>query len=126
MALRGYVQRQGEVASGEREAGTGLAEAEADPVVPVGALDTALFTLIGRCRVEVDYHPVQLKEMAHAHGAIGAVRRLVNAPTPSDGFVRLWDAKRLDLTVEALALGFPSLFTQDELDAARRRLDDSA
>jgi Protein of unknown function DUF262 len=125
-ALRGYVQRLGEVASGERTAISGLAEPEepdADPV-PDGALEKALFTLIERCKSEIDYHPLQLREMAHAHGALGAVRRLVNAPTPSDGFVRLWNAGRLDLTVEALVLEFPSLFSDSELDAARRRLDD--
>ncbi|HEY8588374.1 MAG TPA: DUF262 domain-containing protein [Naasia sp.] len=127
-ALRGYVQRLGEVASGKREAGSGLADPDASEelVIPAGTFDAALFALVERCRAEVDYHPLQLKEMAHQHGAVGAVRRLVSAPTPSDGFVRLWDAGRLDLTVEALVLRYPSLFSEDELSAARRRLDDVA
>lgn len=125
-ALRGYVQRLGAVASGERTATTGLAEPD-EPVVdemPDGALEKALFTLIERCKNEFDYNPLQLREMAHTHGALGAVRRLVNAPTPSDGFVRLWSAGRLDLTVEALVLQFPSLFSEAELAAAQRRLED--
>jgi hypothetical protein len=127
-ALRGYVQRLGEVASGEREAISGIAEPESDDNAPVpeGALEAALFALIERCRTELDYHPLQLREMAHQHGALGAVRRLVKSPTPSDGFVRLWTAGRLDLTVESLALDprFGSLFSEDDLRAARRRLDD--
>ena len=129
-ALRGYIHRLRAVASGDRpDTSPGISEREEseEDVVPVGALDTALFTLIERCRTELDYHPLQLKAMAHQHGALGAVRRLVMAPTPSDGFVRLWTADRLDLTVEALVLDdrFSSLFTEAELDAARRRLEEA-
>jgi hypothetical protein len=44
---------------------------------------------------------------------------------PSSGFTRLWELKRLDLTVEALALREPwrRLFTDVELEKARQRLD---
>ncbi|SHK25759.1 Protein of unknown function DUF262 [Pseudonocardia thermophila] len=127
-ALRGYVHRLREVVSGDRpDTSPGIAEPE-EPVeipVPAGALDAALFTLIERCRTEVDYNPIQLTEMAHQHGALGAIRRLVMAPTPSDGFVRLWSVDRLDLTVEALVLDerFSSFFTEAEIAAARRRLE---
>ncbi|MCX6462281.1 MAG: DUF262 domain-containing protein [Pseudonocardiales bacterium] len=117
-ALRGYVQRLGEVASGDREVGGGFAEQGPSD----GSLESALFAVIEQCRVELGYHPRQLREMIHDLGALDAVRRILNAPTPSDGFRRLWDEKRLDLSVEAAALQFPSLFTPTELAAARQRL----
>ena len=41
------------------------------------------------------------------------------------GFTRLWELRRLDLTVEAVVLRpeFASLFTPDERAVARQRLD---
>lgn len=44
----------------------------------------------------------------------------------SDGFVRLWENQRLDLTVERLASDerFAHLFTEQERATARQRLDD--
>ena len=119
-ALRGYVQRLGEVASGEREASGGFAERS----VPDGALENALFSVIERCKAELDYNPMLLREMIHDLGALDAMRRIINSQTPSDGFSRLWGEKRLDLTVEALALRFPASFTDDEMDTARRRLEE--
>jgi hypothetical protein len=45
--------------------------------------------------------------------------------TPSGGFTRPWELKRLDRAVEALALREPwrRLFTEAELEKARQRLD---
>jgi hypothetical protein len=44
----------------------------------------------------------------------------------SDGFTALWDARRLDLTVEALILEpeWLRLFTDQEREVARKRLCD--
>ncbi|GAA4682439.1 hypothetical protein GCM10023215_15550 [Pseudonocardia yuanmonensis] len=123
-ALLGSARRRNEVASGDRDA-------DLAPVEPVdlaseddGEFDHALFTLIERCRTEVGYNPVVLKDMAHVHGAVGAARLLLGSPTPSDGFVRLWDEGRLDLSVEALTVEprFVELFTPEQLDRARKRL----
>jgi hypothetical protein len=46
-------------------------------------------------------------------------------PAISDGFAKLWERGRLDLSVEAVVVQprFAALFTEDEVDAARRRLD---
>ncbi len=117
-ALRGYVQRLGEVASGEREVGAGFAEQG----LPDGTLESALFEVIQRCVDELGYNPLQLRGMVHDLGALDTVRRILNRSTPSDGFRQLWEAGRLDLAVETVALRFPSLFTPVELTAARQRL----
>ncbi len=38
--------------------------------------------------------------MISQHGALGATRKLLAAPAVSDGFVKLWENDRLDLTAE--------------------------
>ncbi|QJY49840.1 GmrSD restriction endonuclease domain-containing protein [Pseudonocardia broussonetiae] len=120
-ALRGYVQRLGEVASGERTSGAGFAEQTGGD----GTLESALFLMIARCQAELQYNPVQLREMVHELGALDTVRRILNSATPSDGFRRLWEEQRLDLAVETVALRFPALFAPGELATARQRLRDA-
>jgi hypothetical protein len=63
--------------------------------------------------------------MVDREGAVPTAKRLIMSSTPSSGFTRLWELKRLDLTVEALALRVPwrQLFTEVELKKARQRLD---
>ena len=151
-ALRGYAQRRGEVAAGDREdeggspvAGELLTPAaatdeappaeapsvvppmEADEAAPAdGALDRAVHEISERCRVELGYNPRYFKSMLAQHGALGAVRRLLAAQAVSDGFVFLWEHQRLDLSVESLVLDdrFSHLFGAEEQKVARTRLDD--
>jgi hypothetical protein len=62
--------------------------------------------------------------MIGTHGAVGAVKRLLHAPGLSNGFIKLRNAGRLELTVEFLVLRpeFGSLFTAEERGIARRKL----
>lgn len=55
---------------------------------------------------------------------MGAAKALLSKPSVTTGFERLWLEKRLDLTVEALALNpkFADLFTSEELATVERRL----
>jgi hypothetical protein len=57
-------------------------------------------------------------------GGVAAAKRLINDTRPSDGFTRLWEMRRLDLSVEALATRAPwnALFTADERRRAEARL----
>ena len=130
-ALRGYVQRRNEVASGERESESGVVAPEPDPVQDEpeeasGAFDRAVVDIIERSRAELRYNPRYFRVMVTQYGALGAARRLLAAPAVSDGFVTLWERQRLDLTVEALVVDprFAHLFTDDEREVARKRLDD--
>jgi hypothetical protein len=120
-ALLGYVQRLGEVASGDRTSAAGFSEQTGGD----DTLETALFVMMARSKAELQYDPVQLREMVHALGALDAVRRILNAPTPSDGFRRLWEEQRLEFSVETIALRFPALFAPSELATARQRLRDA-
>ncbi|MGD9526410.1 MAG: DUF262 domain-containing protein [Pseudonocardia sp.] len=130
-ALRGYVQRRNEVASGERESESGVVAPEPDPVLDEpeeasGAFDRAVLDIIERSRAELRYNPRYFRVMVTQYGALGAARRLLGAPAVSDGFVTLWERQRLDLTVEALVVDprFAHLFADEEREVARKRLDD--
>jgi hypothetical protein len=135
-ALRGYVQRLGEVASGERDSGVGVvapetadpvdAERDLDPGYAGGPFDRAVLEIVERCRSELRYNPRYFRVMITQHGALEATRRLLHAPSVSDGFVTLWERGRLDLTVESLVVTdeFAALFTPQERAIARKRLDD--
>lgn len=71
------------------------------------------------------YTPSAYRMMLDRDGAIVTARKLVFAQNPSEGFTKLWELKRLDLTVEALILQEPwrHLFDSEMLKAARKRLD---
>ena len=73
---------------------------------------------------EFDYYPTYFLRMVVDRGGLSAAKQLLSGKL-SDGFVRLWEEQRLDLSVEALALREPwsVLFTQEELTEAQRRLD---
>ena len=72
------------------------------------------------------YNPQRFRQMVSESGGVNAVKQLLNAPDLSEGFSRLWLAKRLDLTVEAYAIKgeWSCLFTDAELATARQRLRD--
>ena len=75
---------------------------------------------------EAVYNPGYFRNMVSEQGGLVAVKALLNARGLSDGFTRLWEANRLDLTVEAVALlpQWAPLFTHQELATARQRLED--
>ncbi len=50
------------------------------------------------------YRPTLFKQMLGAQGGNATVRQLLARGKPSDGFTRLWELGRLDLTVEALVV----------------------
>ena len=74
---------------------------------------------------EFDYYPTYFLRMVMDRGGLSAAKQLLSGNKLSDGFVRLWEEQRLNLSVEALALRDPwsVLFTQEELTEAQRRLD---
>lgn len=69
------------------------------------------------------YRPTYLLKMLGKHGGVEAARLLIRGSATS-GFDRLWEEKRLDLSVEALILQpeWQGLFNEDDKKAARRRL----
>jgi hypothetical protein len=65
--------------------------------------------------------------MLDKEGAVQTVVKLVSRARPSEGFVKLWELKRLDLTVEAVIQDpqWAPLLAPDIVNVARRRLIES-
>ena len=79
-----------------------------------------------RAKEEVNYTATRFIQMVAERGGVETAKILVNANTPSDGYTELWQRNRLDLTVEALMIKeeWSSLFTPQELERARARLEE--
>lgn len=73
---------------------------------------------------ELGYRPTYFLRMVQQRGGPEAARQLLDTPAPSEGFTRLWELGRLDLSVEAVVLReeFRLLFTEHQVEVARRRL----
>src|SRR4051812_43006396 len=72
------------------------------------------------------YTPTYYLRMISEIGPLATAKQLINNDNPSEGFARLYELDRLDLSVEALALQpeWRDLFTPDERKRARLRLSE--
>jgi len=77
-----------------------------------------------RAARECDYRPTRFLQMVTERGGLAAARDLLRASRPAEGLSILWQHQRLDLSVEALVCEEPwrSLFTEDEIAEAKKRL----
>jgi hypothetical protein len=75
---------------------------------------------------QCNYQATRFLQLVNNLGGINAARALLHSSGLSEGFIALWERKRLDLTMEALILKSPwrDLFTQEKLEIARKRLQD--
>ena len=86
----------------------------------------AMFAIYREAK-DIGYTPSIFLRMLHEKGALETARQLINAAQPSDGYTRLWELRRLDLSVEAVVhdnAEWHDLFTQDELQRCEKRLAD--
>jgi hypothetical protein len=88
--------------------------------------DEAMMGVYQRARTECDYNAVRFLQMLHEHRGLETARILLRASKVSEGYVALWERKRLDLTVEAVILApeWNALFSDDDRAIARKRLAD--
>jgi len=87
--------------------------------------DEAMLTIYRRAKSEAKYTASVFYRMLDERGGLATAKYLINAEKPSDGYTRLYELGRLDLTVEAVVVEEPrwhSLFTAEELAKARKRL----
>lgn len=87
--------------------------------------DVAMLELYQRAKSEAGYNASLFLQMLHERRGVATAKYLINASKPSDGYTNLYQRGRLDLTVEAVVIEnvqWHPLFTEDELDKARRRL----
>ncbi|MCX4632914.1 hypothetical protein ACGFNX_19910 [Streptomyces sp. NPDC048723] len=78
-----------------------------------------------RLKREIGYNPVRFTQMLGEIGGVATAKQLLRGRDASDGFTTLWNARRLDVSVEAFVLlpWYEGLFTDAERDTARRRLE---
>ena len=74
---------------------------------------------------EAKYSAPLFAELLKEHGGLETARRFIHSPDYAPGFTKLWERKRLDLTVEAVIVAEPKwqpLFTPEEMETCRKRL----
>ncbi|OOC54362.1 hypothetical protein NOSIN_11555 [Nocardiopsis sinuspersici] len=123
-SLLGFVNRLGQDAAGEADERSETEEAPT-PGPRTADFGRAMVRAYERARDESGFTAPSFQGMLAEQDPVGAAHRLLSGPAVSDGFSNLWDLGRLDLTVEALVLRpeFSPLFTGEELDRARGRLE---
>jgi hypothetical protein len=86
--------------------------------------DRAMVGIYTTAKRELGYSATRFIQMVSDRGGVAAARQLLHSSTVSDGFVTLWEARRLDLSVEAHVLmeRYATLFTEDERRIAAARL----
>lgn len=88
--------------------------------------EQAMHDTYDRAKREVGYQANRFLEMLHERGGVRTAHDLLASKGGSDGFTKLWELHRLDLSVEALVLKdrWSPLFSDTEKKEARKRLDD--
>jgi len=88
------------------------------------AFEASMHAVYRKARAEAGYNAAIFLRMLYDHGGLETARRLLAERNVSDGFTALWQAGRLDLTVEAQVLRpeYAELFTSRERRTARDRL----
>jgi len=90
-----------------------------------GSFNEAMFRIYDEAKRKYSYNASRFLQMLHNSSGVEVARSLTLAPDASDGFTKLWELKRLDLTVEAQVLQpeYRALFTDADREAARNRLE---
>ena len=89
------------------------------------AFHRAMVRVHEQARDDVGYNATRFIQMVAELGGVETANRLLDANGVSDGFTTLWEAGRLDISVEAVVLRpeFAVLFDQRRRRAARERLE---
>jgi putative IMPACT (imprinted ancient) family translation regulator len=74
--------------------------------------------------ITLGYKPKAFMSMTFQYGTINAIKKLINSSGVSDGFTKLWELKRLDLSMENIIQEkeWNHLFSDDEREKAKKRL----
>ena len=89
------------------------------------AFDRVILDSYEKVKFECGYSGTRFFQMFREYGGVETAKRLLQTPDHQDGLTRLWELRRLDLSIEALVLKeqWSPLFTDDELNVARARLE---
>lgn len=88
----------------------------------------AMFAVYVQAKEQYGYNATGFLGMLDRNDAVDVAHSLLQRSEPGDGFIALYERGGLDVTVEALVLKpewrDSGLFTEFELDRARKRLTD--
>ena len=75
---------------------------------------------------ECGYRATRFLQMLGEKGGVDTAKSLISKPGGTEGFTKLWELGRLNLSVEALVIKeeFQSLFTKEEIESCKNRLKD--
>lgn len=76
-------------------------------------------------KTDCNYKANRFLQIVNDQGGLNAAKSLLASKHHPDGLNRLWEEKRLDISMEATVLRSPwcTLFSPTELEVARKRLD---
>lgn len=79
-----------------------------------------------RAKAECHYNAMRFYKMVQSKGGLLTAKELLASNHYPEGLTRLWELKRLDISMEALVLKEPwcHLFTSEELAIAKKRLEE--
>lgn len=87
--------------------------------------DEAMRQVYRQAKEKAGYNATRFLQMLDEHGGLETARILLRSEQPSTGLFALWEAGHLDVSMEAVVTQpeWSELFTYDEVETARRRLD---
>lgn len=87
--------------------------------------NTAMTDVYRKADRECGYRATRFLQMLSEKGGVKTAKELVSKEGGTEGFLKLWQLGRLDLSVEALVLKdeYNRLFTEDELTLCKERLE---
>jgi len=89
--------------------------------------EEAIMSDVVEC-TRLGYYPSDFVRMVNEHGGVETARRLIADDRVPDGFGRLWEMGRLDMTLEACIRDTPKfheLFDKELIDRCDKRLTDA-
>lgn len=89
------------------------------------AFEAEMFRGVETLKREIGYSANRFLQMLHEHGGVGTAKLLLaKQDLTTSGFTTLWEAKRLDQTMEFFILKdeYRDLFTPEERQTAWNRL----
>jgi hypothetical protein len=83
-----------------------------------------MLVLYEKAKNECNYHGDRFLQEVQEMGGLAVARERLSSDTPRNALYRLHKLGRLDICIESLVLRaqFRELFTEEELDRARKRL----
>lgn len=90
------------------------------------AFDERMRQIYDQAKNECGYTATRFLQMVNAEGGLATAKKLLGTGSYSEGLTRLWEEKRLDISLEATVLDAPwsELFSEQELNNARKKLED--